>query len=131
MGSLLPLSLQIKSQSYDQGSLEQASHCHPYWTSNMMISKRVGMTVSESVLWGLSGVLPLSPQLLKSRGDVKSVEEGGRSQTELLTRTGRLIICSHISPSYGNLLVTINKNNSLHEAGVALSGVPGMPMYDP
>lgn len=48
----------------------------------MMISKRVGMTVSESVLWGLSGVLPLSPQLLKSRGDVKSVEEGGRSQTE-------------------------------------------------
>lgn len=74
---------------------------------------------------------PLSPQPLISRGGVKSVEEGVGHKQNLLTLTGRLIVCSHISPSYGNLLVTINKINSLHEAGVALSGVPGMPMYDP
>lgn len=59
------------------------------------------------------------------------MEEGVGHKQNLLTLTGRLIVCSHISPSYGNLLVTINKSNSLHEAGVALSGVPGMPMYDP
>lgn len=59
------------------------------------------------------------------------MEEGVGHKQNLLTLTGRLIICSHISPSYGNLLMKIDKNNSLHEAGVALSGVPGMPMCDP
>lgn len=53
----------------------------------MMISKRVEMTVSESVLWGLSGVLSwnvlvLVPSTIKIKGRWKSVEGGSKSQTE-------------------------------------------------